>query len=256
LGLGLAIVTFVVMENPLRRSAWLKMFSWRTFALGGTLTAAALIVYTAAWAGVPSLVGHGTAPVAKITVASPTPAKGGGSDGTGSATSSSTGGGADSSAATTANAHEHDVNPYETELNEATAQAQAQAQVARSVGVNDVPTNLTPSLADAETDEPVVFTDGCLDSYLVPTLNSCDFGDTSSSSTSVVLFGDSHAGMWFPAVQNAANTFDWNLFLYTKTTCPPWPSPSSARCSDGSTPNARTGGSTSCSASRSCTRPW
>jgi hypothetical protein len=98
--------------------------------------------------------------------------------------------------------------------------AQVQAQVARSVGVNTVPANLQPSLANAEDDEPVVFGDGCLDSYLVTTLNNCDFGDTASSTT-VMLFGDSHAAMWFPAVDNAAELYGWNLLVYTKTTCPP-----------------------------------
>ena len=203
--LGLALVTFVVMENPVRRSRWLRMCNWRTFTLGGTLTAAALIVCTAASAGVPSLTGHGRAPVAHITANAPSPS--GGSNNSNSA------GPSDS-----ADARMHQINPYQTQLTDDTAQVQA--QVARSVGVNTVPANLQPSLANAEDDEPVVFGDGCLDSYLVTTLNNCDFGDTASSTT-VMLFGDSHAAMWFPAVDNAAELYGWNLLVYTKTTCPP-----------------------------------
>jgi hypothetical protein len=42
-----------------------------------------------------------------------------------------------------------------------------------------------------------------------------------SSSTKVVLFGDSHAAMWFPAVDLAAQRFSWKLYAWTKDTCPP-----------------------------------
>ncbi len=183
----LAVITFVAIENPVRRSQWLKLPSVRTFALGGALTASALIVCTAASAGVPSLAGHGHAPVAHISSAlgHPSAAK---------------------------------ANPYQTEL--ASDTAQVQSQVAKSVPLADVPANLAPSLADAETDEPPIFVDGCLDSYLTTALGNCDFGDTSSPTT-VLLFGDSHAAMWFPAVDNAANLFHWNLKVFTKSTCPP-----------------------------------
>ena len=90
--------------------------------------------------------------------------------------------------------------------------------------VQDVPANLEPSLPDADADEPPVFVDGCLDSYTDSSLRPCVFGDTSSSTT-VVLFGDSHAAMWFPAVEQAAEKFGWRLITWTKATCPPFPLP-------------------------------
>ena len=88
----------------------------------------------------------------------------------------------------------------------------------------DVPANLEPSLPDANADEPPVFVDGCLDSYTDTSLQPCTFGDTSSNTT-VVLFGDSHAAMWFPAVDQAAQQFGWKLITWTKATCPPFPLP-------------------------------
>ena len=44
---------------------------------------------------------------------------------------------------------------------------------------------------------------------------------TSASATTVVLFGDSHAAMWFPAVDAVANARHWRLVVWTKATCPP-----------------------------------
>jgi hypothetical protein len=37
----------------------------------------------------------------------------------------------------------------------------------------------------------------------------------------VVLFGDSHAAMWFPAMDQIANATRWRLEALTKVTCPP-----------------------------------
>ena len=92
--------------------------------------------------------------------------------------------------------------------------------MASSVGTQAVPANLRPSLAGADTDEAPVFVDGCLDSYLDASVRDCVFADTASP-TSVVLFGDSHAAMWWPAVDYAANQHQWKLYNFTKATCPP-----------------------------------
>jgi hypothetical protein len=59
-----------------------------------------------------------------------------------------------------------------------------------------------------------------LDGFTSVQLNPCVYGDMASS-TNVVLFGDSHAAMWFPAVENAAQQLSWKLYAWTKSTCPP-----------------------------------
>jgi hypothetical protein len=92
--------------------------------------------------------------------------------------------------------------------------------VASSVGTQAVPANLRPSLIGAIDDEAPVFFDGCMDSYLDASVRDCAFADTASA-TSVVLFGDSHAAMWWPALDYAANQRHYKLFNFTKATCPP-----------------------------------
>jgi peptidoglycan/LPS O-acetylase OafA/YrhL len=48
---------------------------------------------------------------------------------------------------------------------------------------------------------------------------SCVFGDTASKTT-IVLFGDSHAEHWVPALVGAAQRHHWRLVPYTKSGCP------------------------------------
>jgi hypothetical protein len=48
----------------------------------------------------------------------------------------------------------------------------------------------------------------------------CIYGD-STSHTSVVLFGDSHATVWFPALDLISKQQHWRLVDFTKADCPP-----------------------------------
>ncbi len=193
--LVLAVISFVIIENPLRRSTWLQAQPRRVMRLGGVLTATAVAVCLVSVVALPSLSGHGIARVAKLS--SVPAAK------------------RQSLEPSTQVSH---LDPYAAALG--TATAEVQRAVARSLPVNNVPANLSPSLPAADADEPPVFVDGCLDSYLPTDVEACDFGDTSSS-TSIVLFGDSHAAMWFPAVESTANQLGLNLYTWTKSTCPP-----------------------------------
>jgi peptidoglycan/LPS O-acetylase OafA/YrhL len=102
----------------------------------------------------------------------------------------------------------------------ATSTAALQTDLSSSAAATSVPDDLTPSLAGAYGDVPVLYGDGCVDSYTSTVLGACTYGD-SSSSTKVVLFGDSHAAMWFPAVDQAAQRYSWKLYAWTKDTCPP-----------------------------------
>ena len=85
--------------------------------------------------------------------------------------------------------------------------------------VTAVPANLRPSLSGAAADKPVIYDNGCMltDGETKPP--PCIFGDASSS-TRIVLFGDSHAAQWFPALHRIADARGWRLEVVTKVGCP------------------------------------
>lgn len=80
-----------------------------------------------------------------------------------------------------------------------------------------VPSNVTPSLADLESTSSLspMFTNGCF----AEGLKVCEGGDPHGTKT-VVLAGDSHAGMWWPAFDIAAKKQGWRLFIVGKNGCP------------------------------------
>ncbi len=94
------------------------------------------------------------------------------------------------------------------------------ADLRRAVGTKLVPSNLRPSLANAATDLPLVYDDGCHLGYPQTANPPCVFGDTHSKMT-VVLFGDSHAAQWFPALDEISTRQHWRLVSWTKSGCPP-----------------------------------
>ena len=83
-----------------------------------------------------------------------------------------------------------------------------------------VPADLVPSLLAARDDIPVIYADGCHLSQPATELGECAFGDPASPTT-VVLFGDSHAAQWFPALERLATDRSWRLESLTKSGCTP-----------------------------------
>jgi peptidoglycan/LPS O-acetylase OafA/YrhL len=83
-----------------------------------------------------------------------------------------------------------------------------------------VPAGLTPSLEAARDDQPRTYSDGCHLDQLSTTIPDCAYGDPASS-TVVVLFGDSHAAEWFPALARLATERHWRLVSLTKSGCTP-----------------------------------
>jgi hypothetical protein len=82
-----------------------------------------------------------------------------------------------------------------------------------------VPLNLSPPLNKAAADKPALYRDGCDMAFQeVRPGRLCAYGDTSSATT-VVLFGDSHAGHWFPALERVARQRHWKLIPLTKSAC-------------------------------------
>ena len=199
-----ATATFLLVEAPARDSGWLAAQPKRSLLTGGTLSAGGAVACLMVAVTLPTIAGHGLAPVAKIDTPSQPPA---------TSPSAATG----THLAKTASPPTS-VDPLAAAVS--AINGQINAQVARSVGTMAVPANLTPSLEGAKSSNSPTFYDGCMDSYLDSSVENCAFGDVSSP-TSVVLFGDSHAAMWFPAVDAAANQHQWRLYNWTKATCPP-----------------------------------
>jgi len=81
-----------------------------------------------------------------------------------------------------------------------------------------VPSNLVPSLAAARDDLPVIYADGCHLDAASTRPGTCVFGDPTSATT-VVLFGDSHAAQWFPALERLSLEQGWRLISLTKSAC-------------------------------------
>ena len=81
-----------------------------------------------------------------------------------------------------------------------------------------VPANLEPSLRAAADDNPALYDDGCEVGYTPSVPHPCLFGD--AAAPRVVLFGDSHAAQWFPALNEAARAGAFRLETQTKSACP------------------------------------
>jgi len=66
---------------------------------------------------------------------------------------------------------------------------------------------------------PHAYDNGCHAAYLQRNAPSCVFGD-STSETTVVLFGDSHAAQWLPALRLLAQEHHLKIVSLTKSACP------------------------------------
>jgi hypothetical protein len=98
--------------------------------------------------------------------------------------------------------------------------AQVAALVAAASSIQSLPSNLTPALSEASNDTPVNEFPA-----LAPCINgsvnapACVFGDPKGTHT-MVDFGDSHAYMWFPALDAIAKAAKWRLVAWMNFGCP------------------------------------
>lgn len=84
-----------------------------------------------------------------------------------------------------------------------------------------VPADLRPALADAPADLPSIYSTGCHLGLDATEPTDCTFGDVQAGEV-VVLFGDSHAAQWFPAIEAIATSRGLRLESHTKSSCPPF----------------------------------
>ena len=194
----LAWVTYRTIEEPARHWQWMARRARRTVAGGLTLSAAGVAICLLIALLPPSLIGHGKAPIGILDSNSKLTSSIDAMSGRRSAPAA--------------------VILAEARL--AAGQREVAVALEDSAHTRDVPSNLQPPLMSADASEAPPFLDGCLLGFIATAVPPCVFGDTSSRST-VVLFGDSHAAMWFPALDALANDRHWRLVVWTKATCPP-----------------------------------
>jgi len=92
------------------------------------------------------------------------------------------------------------------------------AAVQRAPGIRTLPPDLTPSLATTAQDLGFD-NEKCEVAPAADRIEACVFGDRASAHK-VVLYGDSHAGMWLPALREIAERQHWRLRFYGKPACP------------------------------------
>jgi peptidoglycan/LPS O-acetylase OafA/YrhL len=83
-----------------------------------------------------------------------------------------------------------------------------------------LPQGLTPRLRDIKADLPAGYADGCRLGFDDEESGDCVYGYPDGSST-VVLYGDSHAQQWLPAIEEVGFVRDWRVVGLTKSACPP-----------------------------------
>lgn len=95
------------------------------------------------------------------------------------------------------------------------------AAIAGAMKVTKLPTGITPSLTAARNDksEWLKESNTCSVDFPEVRVPICTGGDPSGSKL-IILYGDSHASMWMPAIDVIAKKNGYRLELYAKLACP------------------------------------
>jgi peptidoglycan/LPS O-acetylase OafA/YrhL len=81
-------------------------------------------------------------------------------------------------------------------------------------------TALRPNPLKARADRGRSYYEGCMVGIEGTNSNKCLYGNATGDKT-LILFGDSHAMQYFPAVEELAEIHGWRLIVLTKAECPP-----------------------------------
>jgi hypothetical protein len=97
--------------------------------------------------------------------------------------------------------------------------AQVAAAVQAAAGIGTVPADLAVPVSEAIDDGPEAGWDGCLvDDDASTAKDGCVYGDKQATRT-LVLYGDSHAGMWESAFDVAGRRTHTRIVLFAKPAC-------------------------------------
>jgi len=170
LALGLSVLTYFLIENPIRHARVLTRVRWASVGTGVVMSALCIGAVTLA-----APVSSSASPLQLTRPGSGAPP--------------------------------------------ATAAAVRRA-VADARFITKVPADVTPTVAEAPNDWGGLPADaaGCEAHLAVTSVPACVFGDVHGTHT-MVLYGDSHATMWFEAFNTLAKQAGWRLVLLAKDWC-------------------------------------
>ena len=217
----MAAISYHLVENPVRHSASLARDPVRSLAMGAWIAIVGVGASALLLNNPPSLSAGGEAAVLTLAVDATSPAT--------SAPPGSTvpvAAGASTTvvpAATTTSTTVAPVQVADASKDNPPALASLLAAnlpvLTEGVQTSKVPSNLTPSLNRARDDLPQVYDNGCILDVGDNSPKQCIYGAAGGSIT-IVLFGDSHAAEWMPALHKVSVANGWRLIVHVKKACP------------------------------------
>jgi peptidoglycan/LPS O-acetylase OafA/YrhL len=220
LAMGLSSLSLRALENPVRHSPWVAARPQRGLRLGGGIIAVTIIVAVGVRVALPSL-------DTGVSASAPTLL----TDQTASATMTTTVVDVEPSAATNQAATSNGAGSSTTTTTTIAIPTttvpltldrlieSVHEVLAAGAAVDTVPNNLRPSIAAAVDDKAQIYDDGCVNIGVDSEVHDCRYGASGGDFT-MVLYGDSHAAHWFPALNEIANDRGINFVVLTKGGCP------------------------------------
>jgi peptidoglycan/LPS O-acetylase OafA/YrhL len=203
LAVGLSAISLRLVEDPVRHSPWLARRAARGLALGAAFCATAVLA--GAWMrSTDTPLDSGELAAAPTLVAQTTTAE------------------QPTAEQPAAPQHAAVTEASLADLPEGDADALVaanQAVLAQGLAQTDVPSNLRPALGQVGADRAKLYRDDCVAVGRVSELNPCRYGHDGAAFT-VVLYGDSHAAQWFPALESLAEERQFELIVMIKGGCP------------------------------------
>ncbi|MBU6316301.1 MAG: acyltransferase family protein, partial [Acidobacteria bacterium] len=207
----LAAVSYHLLENPVRHSPLLSAVPARSLLMGAVVVLLGVGAGAVLLKNPPRLDAGGEVAVPTLAPqTSPPP----------TAPTQSTAAAADSSTTSTTVAAPPPADASRDNPPALAAMIEAnRALLEQSAQTQKVPSNLSPGLRNARDDLPQIYRNKCILDVGVSQPKDCIYGDANGS-VDIVLFGDSHAAQWMPALHQVASQNGWRLIVHVKKACP------------------------------------
>ena len=219
LAMGLSSLSLRLLENPVRHSPWVAARPQRGLRLGGGIIAGSIILAVVVRVALPSLdTGVSASAPTLITTQTPTVMTTvvTANEQTVATTDEE---GVDDNAISSTSAVTTAIPTTTMPLTLDRLIVSVHEVLAAGAEVDTVPNNLRPSIATAVDDKAEIYDDGCVNIGVDPEVHDCRYGSSGGDFT-MVLYGDSHAAHWFPALHEIANDRGINFVVLTKGGCP------------------------------------